>query len=116
LSDQEFLTLKQHPTIGADIVENLKFLREAALLVRYHHEQPNGRGYPEGLKGDEIPMGARIILVSDAFDAMTSDRPYRAGLPVERVVEQFQQVSGRAVRPRDQRPAARDDSSAANSR
>ncbi|HEU4928942.1 MAG TPA: HD domain-containing phosphohydrolase, partial [Candidatus Krumholzibacteria bacterium] len=67
LSDQEFLTLKQHPTIGADIVENLKFLREAAVLVRYHHEQPNGRGYPEGLKGDSIPMGARIILVCDAF-------------------------------------------------
>jgi putative nucleotidyltransferase with HDIG domain len=94
LSDQEFLTLKQHPTIGADIVENLKFLREAALLVRYHHEQPNGRGYPEGLKGDEIPIGARIILVSDAFDAMTSDRPYRKGLPVERVVEQFQKYRG----------------------
>jgi putative nucleotidyltransferase with HDIG domain len=94
LSDQEFLTLKQHPTIGADIVENLKFLREAALLVRYHHEQPNGRGYPEGLKGNEIPIGARIILVSDAFDAMTSDRPYRKGLPVETVVEQFQKFRG----------------------
>lgn len=94
LSDQEFLTLKQHPTIGADIVENLKFLREAALLVRYHHEQPNGRGYPEGLKGDAIPIGARIILVSDAFDAMTSDRPYRKGLPIERVVEQFTKYRG----------------------
>ncbi|HEU4363859.1 MAG TPA: HD-GYP domain-containing protein [Candidatus Krumholzibacteria bacterium] len=94
LSDQEFLTLKQHPTIGADIVENLKFLREAALLVRYHHEQPNGRGYPEGLRGDEIPIGARIILVSDAFDAMTSDRPYRKGLPVETVVEQFRKYRG----------------------
>ncbi|HEX5131215.1 MAG TPA: HD-GYP domain-containing protein [Candidatus Krumholzibacteria bacterium] len=94
LSDQEFLSLKQHPTIGADIVENLKFLREAALLVRYHHEQPNGRGYPEGLKGDEIPIGARIILVSDAYDAMTSDRPYRKGLPVERVVEQFEKYRG----------------------
>ena len=94
LSDQEFLTLKQHPTIGADIVENLKFLREAAVLVRYHHEQPNGRGYPEGLKGDAIPMGARIILVCDAFDAMTSDRPYRKGLPVEHVVEQFEKFRG----------------------
>jgi putative nucleotidyltransferase with HDIG domain len=94
LTDREFLTLKQHPTIGADIVENLKFLREAAVLVRYHHEQPNGRGYPEGLKGDEIPIGARIILVVDAFDAMTSDRPYRKGLPVERVVEQFEKYRG----------------------
>jgi len=94
LSDQEFLTLKQHPTIGADIVENLKFLREAAVLVRYHHEQPNGRGYPEGLQGDAIPMGARIILVCDAFDAMTSDRPYRKGMPVEHVVEQFDKYKG----------------------
>ena len=94
LTDREFFTLKQHPTIGADIVENLKFLREAAVLVRYHHEQPNGRGYPDGLEGDEIPIGARIILVVDAFDAMTSDRPYRKGLPVERVVEQFEKYKG----------------------
>jgi putative nucleotidyltransferase with HDIG domain len=94
LTDREFLTLKQHPTIGADIVENLKFLREAAVLVRYHHEQPNGRGYPDGLEGDEIPIGARIILVVDAFDAMTSDRPYRKGLPVESVVEQFEKYKG----------------------
>jgi putative nucleotidyltransferase with HDIG domain len=94
LSEQEFLTLKQHPTLGADIVENLKFLKEAAVLVRYHHEQPNGRGYPEGLEGDEIPVGARIILVADGFDAMTSDRPYRKGLPVEKVLEQFEQYGG----------------------
>jgi putative nucleotidyltransferase with HDIG domain len=94
LNDQELLTLKQHPTIGADIVENLKFLREAAVLVRYHHEQPNGRGYPAGLRGDDIPVGARIILVCDAFDAMTSDRPYRKGMPVEHVVAQFEKYKG----------------------
>jgi putative nucleotidyltransferase with HDIG domain len=94
LTDQEFLSLKQHPTVGADIVENLKFLREAAVLVRYHHEQPNGRGYPDGLRGEEIPIGARIILCCDAFDAMTSDRPYRKGMPVERVVEQIDKCKG----------------------
>jgi putative nucleotidyltransferase with HDIG domain len=94
LTDQEFVTLKQHPTIGADIVENLKFLKEAAQLVRYHHEQPNGRGYPEGLTGDDIPLGARIILVVDAFDAMTSDRPYRKGLQLERVMDQFRRHRG----------------------
>lgn len=94
LTDQEFLSLKQHPTVGADIVENLKFLREAAVLVRYHHEQPNGRGYPEGLTGNQIPLGARIILVCDAFDAMTSDRPYRKGLPVEAVVAQLEKFRG----------------------
>jgi putative nucleotidyltransferase with HDIG domain len=95
LSDQEFLTLKQHPTIGADIVENLKFLKEAAVLVRYHHEQPDGRGYPEGLTSDEIPIGSRIILIADAIDAMTSDRPYRKGLPVEKVVEQLETYKGK---------------------
>lgn len=94
LSDQEFITLKQHPTTGADIVENLKFLKEAAVLVRYHHEQPNGKGYPEGLKEDEIPVGARIILVADAFDAMTSDRPYRKGLSIDKVVEQLEKYKG----------------------
>jgi putative nucleotidyltransferase with HDIG domain len=94
LSEQEFLTLKQHPTLGADIVENLRFLKEAAVLVRYHHEQPNGRGYPDALEGDEIPVGARIILVADAFDAMTSDRPYRKGLHVDKVIEQFEEYGG----------------------
>jgi putative nucleotidyltransferase with HDIG domain len=94
LTDQEFMSLKQHPTVGADIVENLKFLREAAVLVRYHHEQPNGRGYPDGLRGNDIPLGARIILVCDAFDAMTSDRPYRKGMPVEQVVTQIEKFRG----------------------
>ena len=94
LTDQEFTSLKQHPSVGADIVENLKFLREAAVLVRYHHEQPNGGGYPEGLRGNDIPLGARIILVCDAFDAMTSDRPYRKGLPVAQVVAQIEKHRG----------------------
>jgi putative nucleotidyltransferase with HDIG domain len=94
LSEQDILTLRQHPTVGADIVENLKFLKEAAVLVRYHHEQPNGRGYPDLLGGEEIPIGSRIILVADAFDAMTSDRPYRKGLTIEQVVEQFEKYKG----------------------
>ena len=64
------------------------------MLVRYHHEQPNGRGYPEGLKGDEVPVGSRILACADAFDAMTSDRPYRKGLPIEKVLEQFAQYRG----------------------
>jgi putative nucleotidyltransferase with HDIG domain len=94
LNDEERRTLKQHPSIGADIVENLKFLKEAAVLIRYHHEQPDGKGYPEGLLGDEIPVGARILLVADAFDAMTSDRPYRKGLPMDQVIEQFDRYKG----------------------
>ncbi|MCZ6765538.1 MAG: HD-GYP domain-containing protein [bacterium] len=94
LTDAERRSMSTHPTIGADIVENLKFLKEAAVLVRYHHEQPNGKGYPSGLRGDDVPIGSRILLVADAFDAMTSDRPYRKGLSVDIVVEQFEKFKG----------------------
>jgi putative nucleotidyltransferase with HDIG domain len=94
LTDDEFRSLKSHPSTGADIVENLKFLKESAILVRHHHEQPDGKGYPDGLKGDEIPVGSRILLCADAFDAMTSDRPYRKGLPMEKVMEQFEKYKG----------------------
>jgi putative nucleotidyltransferase with HDIG domain len=90
LTEDEFKSLKAHPSTGADIVENLKFLKEAAVLVRHHHEQPDGKGYPDGLKGEEIPVGSRILLCADAFDAMTSDRPYRKGLSIDRVVEQYE--------------------------
>jgi putative nucleotidyltransferase with HDIG domain len=95
LNDEEYKTLKQHPSIGADIVENLKFLKEAADIIRYHHEQPDGNGYPDGLTNEDIPIGSRILLVADAFDAMTSDRPYRKGLPMEKVVEQFELYKGK---------------------
>jgi putative nucleotidyltransferase with HDIG domain len=95
LNDDEYKTLKQHPSIGADIVENLKFLKEAADLIRYHHEQPDGNGYPDGLKDEDIPIGSKILLVADAFDAMTSDRPYRKGLPMEKVIEQFELYKGK---------------------
>jgi putative nucleotidyltransferase with HDIG domain len=94
LTEDEFKSLKAHPATGADIVENLKFLKEAAVLVRHHHEQPDGKGYPDALRGDEIPVGSRILLCADAFDAMTSDRPYRKGLAIDKVVEQFELHKG----------------------
>jgi hypothetical protein len=90
LTDEEKRSLNTHPSI----VENLKFLKEAAILVLHHHEQPDGKGYPDGLKGDEIPVGSRILLCADAFDAMTSDRPYRKGMPVDKVMEQFERFKG----------------------
>lgn len=95
LDDDEYKTLKQHPSIGADIVENLKFLKEAADIIRFHHEQPDGNGYPDGLTTEDIPIGSRILLVADAFDAMTSDRPYRKGLPLDQVIEQFERYRGK---------------------
>ncbi len=83
LDTQEWEILKSHPTIGASIIENMSFLSGAVPLVRHHHERYDGGGYPDGLKGEGIPLGARIIAVADSFDAMTTDRPYRQALSRE---------------------------------
>ena len=87
--------MRAHPGIGAEIVDKLKFLKEAVKVVRAHHERPDGTGYPNGLVGDQIPLAAHILNVVDAFDAMTSDRPYRKALPVERVLEELETYKGR---------------------
>ncbi|MBN2183851.1 MAG: HD-GYP domain-containing protein [Candidatus Krumholzibacteriota bacterium] len=95
LTDEEWRSLRAHPGIGAEIVDKLKFLNEAGKVVRAHHERPDGTGYPNGLMGDQIPIAAHILNVVDAFDAMTSDRPYRKALPVERVLEELETYKGR---------------------
>jgi putative nucleotidyltransferase with HDIG domain len=94
LTDEEWITLRAHPDVGADIVERLKFLKEAAEIIRCHHERPDGTGYPRGLKEDKIPMGANILNVVDAFDAMTSNRPYRDALPAEVVINELRKYRG----------------------
>jgi len=94
LTDSEFEVIKTHPTIGADIVEQIKFLQKATDLVRHHHERPDGRGYPHGLQRDEISLGCHILNVCDAFDAMTSDRPYRKALSVEKAMEELVRHKG----------------------
>jgi HD-GYP domain-containing protein (c-di-GMP phosphodiesterase class II) len=78
LSDEEWEFMRKHTLIGEKILSAAPALRAAARLVRSSHERYDGRGYPEGLAGDEIPLGARIVAVCDAYEAMTSDRPYRA--------------------------------------
>ncbi len=83
LDDEEWEILKSHPEIGASIIENMEFLADAVPFVRHHHERYDGNGYPNGLTGEEIPFGARIITVADAFDAMTTDRSYRKALSRE---------------------------------
>jgi HD-GYP domain-containing protein (c-di-GMP phosphodiesterase class II) len=70
--------MKQHASVGADIISSIKFPYPVEPIVRHHHESWNGTGYPAGLVGTEIPIGARILAVVDCFDALTSDRPYRA--------------------------------------
>lgn len=83
LTAAEWAEMKRHPEIGEQMVGDLRFLQEAAPFIRCHHERWDGRGYPDGLRQEAIPLGARILSVADAFDAMTSTRPYRPALAVE---------------------------------
>jgi HD-GYP domain-containing protein (c-di-GMP phosphodiesterase class II) len=94
LSPQEFEVIKCHSEIGAKIVEHIRQLKEIIPGVRYHHEQVNGKGYPDGLMGEDIPSLARIIAVADTYDAMTTDRPYRKAMGKEAAVEELKRCSG----------------------
>ena len=94
LSTDERKTLRRHPGVGADIVTRVKSLKKASEMVRSHHERPDGKGYPYGLIDQDVPLGARILNVSDAFDAMTSDRPYRAAMTAEVAVAELKRCSG----------------------
>jgi putative nucleotidyltransferase with HDIG domain len=94
LDPDERRHMMRHPEAGARIVGQIRALRTAAAMVRTHHWRPDGRGYPSGLLDSEVPLGARIIHVCDAFDAMTSDRPYRKGLPVLRALAELQRHAG----------------------
>lgn len=86
LTVEEFEEMKKHPVIGAEIIASTGVFAEHALLVRLHHERYDGRGYPDGLKGEEIPLEARIMAIADTYDAMTSDRPYRSRMPKEKAI------------------------------
>lgn len=94
LTDEEYRAMKSHPAIGAKIIERLKFLNEAAQIVKYHHERPDGKGYPECLMGEEIPFEARILQVCDTLDAMTSTRSYRKARSIEETLEEFRKHRG----------------------
>jgi putative two-component system response regulator len=77
LTDEEFAVIKRHPIIGHDILKPMRTFADVLPIVRWHHEKPNGKGYPDGLSGEEIPVLARIAAVADWFDALITDRPYR---------------------------------------
>ncbi len=94
LSQSEFQQIQQHPMIGYQILRGLKNLQKILPGVRSHHENYNGKGYPDGLKGEDIPLMARILAVADAYDAMGSDRPYRPGMDLEQVEEIFRRGAG----------------------
>lgn len=94
LSDREFEAMKIHPSESARICGKLAVLRDAVPAIRSHHERIDGEGYPDGLKGSEIPLGARIIAVADTWDAITSDRPYRSGQPATVALDEIRRCTG----------------------
>ena len=94
LTDEEYEEFKSHTTRGYDALDEISLMPELAIGAGYHHERPDGKGYPTGLKGAEIPRVAQIISVADTFDAMYSDRPYRKKMDFDKVVETIKEVSG----------------------
>jgi putative nucleotidyltransferase with HDIG domain len=94
LSSEERRLMAAHPAAGADIVEKVRSLRRASHIVRAHHERPDGKGYPFGLRAKDVPVGARILNVADSFDAMTSDRPYKASRSVEEALAELERCAG----------------------
>ena len=94
LTKKEFDVIKQHPQIAADIIRPIQFMHDIIPLILYHHERWDGKGYPAGLKGGEIPVGARIIAVADVYQALTSNRPYRKALSKKEALKLIKKESG----------------------
>lgn len=94
LTEAEWEIIREHPAIGANLLRGIPFLERASELVLCHHERFDGGGYPNGLNGEAIPLGARLIAVADAFDTMTTDRSYRAALTVDHAVKELHDCSG----------------------
>jgi len=92
--------MSRHPAAGYEILARINHpYAEIPLMARYHHERIDGNGYPDGLKGDQIPPGAKIVTLADSFDAMTTDRPYRKKLPLEDVFQDFRANTGTQFEP-----------------
>ncbi len=94
LTDSEYDRVKAHSARGQEILAPITGFEEVALLVRWHHERLDGSGYPDGLRGEQIPLLARIIAVADTLDAMVSDRPYRSGMPMKRAIAELRRCAG----------------------
>lgn len=94
LTDEEYSEIKNHPSIGAHILAPATIFQDIIPIVKHHHEKYDGRGYPSQLKGEDIPLYARIAAIADTFDAMTSKRPYRDALPVETVIAEVERCKG----------------------
>ncbi|MDI3534945.1 MAG: hypothetical protein PWQ82_1310 [Thermosediminibacterales bacterium] len=94
LTKEEWNILKQHPVWGAEIAKSINLVKAGLPAIMFHHERWDGKGYPNGLKGEEIPLEARIICIADSFDAMTSHRPYRNALTIEQAIHELNRCRG----------------------
>ncbi len=94
LTAEEYALIERHPVIGSEILRGVDFLAEAVQVVRHHHERWDGRGYPDGLRGEEIPLSARVFAVADALDALTTDRPYRPAVGFPEARAEIARVAG----------------------
>ena len=94
LTDQEWVEMRKHPEAGYRIVKRIGFLKDAAEIVYAHHEQFDGSGYPRGIKSESIPLGARMFMVADVYDALTSERPYRSPMTYEEAAAEIRKLSG----------------------
>jgi putative nucleotidyltransferase with HDIG domain len=100
LNPEEWEVIRNHSTIGGSIIKPIKFLPEGEKIIRHHHERYNGSGYPDGLRGEEIPLFSRVIAVADSFDAMTSLRPYRGTMKADEAILELRRCSGEQFDPK----------------
>src|SRR4029079_16976150 len=104
LTQEEFQKIRIHPQVGAEIISGVPFPYPVAPLILSHHERWDGKGYPAGLKSDEIPLGSRILSVVDYFDALMSERPYHKAMTLDAAIGLLKQESGKALHPRLAQP------------
>src|SRR6185503_13037834 len=99
LTETEYEKMKIHPVVGANMLSTIEFPYPLIPMVKSHHERWDGQGYPEGLRGEEIPLNARILALVDCYDALTTNRPYRSPMVKDQLIQFFQRESGRSYDP-----------------
>jgi HD-GYP domain-containing protein (c-di-GMP phosphodiesterase class II) len=100
LTEEEWKVMKQHPVVSAEILSGLEIYKDCVDIIRHEHEHWDGSGYPDGLKGEEIPLGSRIIAVADVWHALISDRPYRKAYTKEEARKIMQEMAGKTLDPK----------------
>jgi putative two-component system response regulator len=99
LTDEEWVLIRKHPSVGANIIQPLGFMKQEQFIIRHHHERMDGKGYPDGLTGDQLDDLTKIIIVVDSYDAMTSRRNYRTNMTMEQAIEELYRCSGNQFDP-----------------